>query len=175
MNLFCAWIFSFCCSLYLSFLDHVHCFVTLDCALGCRVGTKPKTWTHPSFTCFWQQPFCSQISNRSDVAAILIDIDDTGWRDVCTAQNFAEISFGFPWTARLIQEKVNCLASRIYCPIKLHPFATNLDIGLINTPGIVRLLQIEPASFVNFRRIFLDPSINSRVIDWQSSVGHHFF
>jgi len=85
--------------------------------------------------------------------------------NVGTTQHLTKIAFGCSSTACLIQEKINRLTGRINCPIKVHPLPSDFDIGLINAPGIVRLLQIGSASFVNFRRIILDPAENGCVMN----------
>lgn len=85
---------SFVCPHYLPLSDHVHDLIRAYCSPGCRVGGESQTGldpsfhepmillnhvvhitTRPSFTLLWQQTCFLQISNRTDIAAILIDVD----------------------------------------------------------------------------------------------------
>ncbi len=65
--------------------------------------------TRPSLTFVWHELLFLQISNRTDIATVLIDIDDARWGDIWSAQDFAEKAFGCSSAAGLIQEKIECL------------------------------------------------------------------
>jgi hypothetical protein len=46
----------------------------------------------------------------------------------------AEERFGRAQTALRPEHEVHCLADPIYRPVEIAPLATNLQIGLVNTP-----------------------------------------
>ena len=107
---------------------------------------------------------CFKIANGANVGRVLIDIDHPRGGDVRSAQNFSEKALGCSSAAGLIQEEIECLAGRVNGAIQIHPLATDFDIGLIDPPGIVGLLQIRAATFIKFRRITLNPAVDGGVI-----------
>jgi hypothetical protein len=78
-------------------------------------------------------------------------------------------------TSRGVEEEIQRVAGRIQGAIQVHPLPADLDVGLVNAPGIIGSFQIRPASFIYFWGIRLHPAIDGRVHDRQSPFGHHFF
>ena len=57
--------------------------------------------------------------------------------------------------------------------IQIHPRLFHFHIRLIDAPRVVRRFEMRSASFLQFRCVVLDPAIDRRVIDMQSSLCHH--
>ena len=183
---------SFVGSFNLPFPDHVHRFVSSYRSPGHWIRKESQTGldlaldeamillnhvvhisTWPSLTLLRQQTCFFQIAHGANIAAVLIDIDHPWGSDVRSAQDFAEKALGRSSTAGLIQEEIERLAGgmsldatlRYNSSVEIHPRAFDLDVGLIDSPGVVGLLQIRAATFIQFRRILLNPTLNSCVID----------
>jgi hypothetical protein len=92
---------------------------------------------------------------------------------VLPTQHFPEEAFGCSSTHRGIEQEIQRVAGRTQSAIEVHPLPADLDIGLINSPGVVGWLQVRPAPFIYFRCIRLHPAINGRVHDCQAPFSHH--
>lgn len=114
--------------------------------------------TRPSLAVVRQNVLVLQIAYAAYVGRILVDVDDPSYGDVWPAQRFAEKTFRSLGTSGLVQEKINRLPNQIHGSIEIHPLASNLDVGLVNTPGIVRLLEKWTSALVDFWRILLNPA-----------------
>ena len=121
--------------------------------------------TGPALAFLRKQLFFFQITNRANVAAVLINIDHPWGGDVGPAQNFAEESLGRSSATSLIQEEVECLASRVNGSIQIQPLAFDLDVGLINLPRIVGLLQVWATAFIKVWSVSLNLAVDGRMID----------
>ena len=88
-----------------------------------------------------------------DVGRILIHIDHTRRASVGVAQHFAEKPLGCSGAARFIEQEIKRIALRIHGTIQIQPLTTYLDVRFIDPPGIIRLLQMRPAAFIQFRRM----------------------
>src|SRR5215203_4551810 len=51
----------------------------------------------------------------------------------------------------------------------------DLDVRLVDTEGRAAHLQMRSDALVNFGRVSLDPTKNSRVIYFESALAHHLF
>ena len=67
-------------------------------------------------------------------------------------------------SAGLVQEEIEGLTGGINSSIQIHPFAADFDTGLIDSPGVVGLLQIRATAFVYFWSASLDPTVDSSVV-----------
>ena len=128
----------------------------------------------PALAFAWQELFALEVTDRTDVSGILVDIDYPWSGDVRSAQHFAKKVLGCSSAAGLIQKEIECLASRVNGSVEIHPPTFDFDIGLVNSPGIVGLFQIRAAAFIELGCITLDPAINSGVIQRQAPFRHHF-
>ena len=66
------------------------------------------------------------------------------------------------------------MSARVDSAIEVHPLAPDFDIGLVNSPGIVGLLQERADAFIDLRCIMLNPTIDRRMVHRQSAFRHHF-
>ena len=80
-----------------------------------------------------------KIADGANVGGVLIDIDYSWGGDVWSAQDFVEKPFGGLSTTGLIQEEIECLASRVNGSIQIHPLVSDLDIRFIDLPRITGL------------------------------------
>jgi hypothetical protein len=71
---------------------------------------------------------------------------------------FGEKAFGCLSTSSRTQEDVQCLASRIYGPIQVHPDLFHVHRRLVNTPGISCGFQMGSTAFLQFGCIALHES-----------------
>ena len=80
-------------------------------------------------------------------------------------EHLAEEAFGglrIPFGA---EHKVDRLACGIDRAVKIFPRAFHFDIGFVDAVGVVRQSQVRANSFLQFRRIRLNPSIDCCMID----------
>ena len=110
-----------------------------------------------------QELFALEVTDSTDVSGVLVDIDHPWGGDMRLAQDFAEKPLGCSSTPGLIQEEIECLPGGIDSSIEIQPLASDLDIGFVNPPGIVSLLQIRATAFVYFWSISLNPTIDGSV------------
>lgn len=63
------------------------------------------------------------------------------------------------------QHEIKGLAIAVNRPIQVDPLATNLELGLVNTPGAGRMSFAHLCLCGNLRRVANNPSVQSRVIN----------
>lgn len=90
------------------------------------------------------------------------------------ARHFSEETFGCASAAGLVQDEIKCLAGRVKGSVQIHPLATDFDIGLVNSPRIFGLLQVWATAFIQFWCIALNSTVDSGVVQGQTSLRHHF-
>ena len=153
------------CSLNLSLPYHVHRLITLNRTPSGRVRSECHPWldpalhemmvllynvvhilTWPSPALFRQQLFLLQVTYGANVGRILVNIDDARRGDVWSTQHLAEEPFSGSDASGLVEKEIERLSSRIHSSVQIHPFASNLDIGFVNTPGVVRVLEMWPTA-----------------------------
>ena len=110
-------------------------------------------------------PFSNQVMDSTDVARVLVHVDHTRRCDVRSSQHFAKEALGCSSTAGLVQEEIERLSGGIDYPIQVPPSASDLDVGLIDAPGIIGLLELGAAAFFQFRSIPLDPAKYRGMVD----------
>ena len=94
----------------------------------------------------------------------MIDINDARLCSMNDFQRLAEKPFCGACIPLGTEQEVDRVAFRIHCSIELFPFTFDLDICLIHSIGIVRCLETRTASFIEFRGIMLNPTVEGRVI-----------
>ena len=158
------------CSLKLSLPNHVYRLVPLyRSPPGRRVGKESQAWrdsafqeamvllddvvhilARSSFAALGQKFLALQIAHRADVSRVLVDVDHP-WRcDVLPTQHLSKESLRCSPASRGVEEEIQRVARRVQSAIQVHPFSPDLDVGLVNPPGVVGLLQMRPASFIYF-------------------------
>ena len=63
---------------------------------------------------------------------------------------------------------------RVDGPVQVGPLAFHPNVSLIHPPGSVGGFQFAAATFIQFRRIALDPSPDSGVVGRQAALGEKF-
>src|SRR5664279_624025 len=74
----------------------------------------------------------------------------------------------------LAEPEVNSLASLVHSSIQVSPLATDLDIGLIDSPGATSWPAEAIPAFDELRRIPLHPTQDGGMREVQSAFRHHF-
>ena len=118
----------------------------------------------PSLAFLGSSFFLLQITDGTNIGGILVNIDYSWGGDVGSAQDFSEKSLGCSSAAGLVQEEIKCLAGGVNSSIEIHPLTPNFDVGFIDPPRIIGLLQIRATAFVYFWSISLDPAVDGGVI-----------
>ena len=121
-----------------------------------------------------QQVVSLEIANSADVRRVFVNIDHARGGEVRSSQDFAKKSLSRSSATGLVQQEIEDLAGGIDGSVEIHPLSADFDIGFIDLPRIVGLLQVRPTSFINFWRIFLNPAVDGGVIQGQTSLRHHF-
>ena len=120
----------------------------------------------PEATLFRQQLSLFHTASGTNIGWMLVDVDDPGGGQIGSRRPYFTKEFGCRSPgASLTEVEIQCLACRVQSAIQIHLLPFDLHIGFINAPRIIRLLQIRSATFIQFRRILLNPKINSCVID----------
>jgi hypothetical protein len=89
-------------------------------------------------------------------------------------QGFTEKAFGGLGIPRRAQEKLERVSVGIDRSVEIRPGFSDFYIGLIDAPGVRGGFEVWPASFLQFRCIALDPTVDGGVIDVQTPLQHHF-
>jgi hypothetical protein len=72
------------------------------------------------------------------------------------------------------QEEFERVALGVHRSIEIHPHLFHFNIGLIDAPRVVRSFEMRAASPFQFRCVLLNPAIDRRMIDVQTTLPHHF-
>ena len=128
----------------------------------------------PALALARQELFALEVTDGANVGGILVNVDYPWGNNMRPAQDFAEKTLSRSSAAGLIQEEIKRLTGRIDGSVQIHPLAPDFDVGFVNSPGIVSLLQVWAATFIDFRCIALDPAVDSGVIQGQTPFRHHF-
>ena len=89
-----------------------------------------------------KRSFLLYVRDGRSVDRRLIRVDNPGLRMACIAQGLAKETFGGIGVAQRRKQKVNRGSSRIDDSIQVAPATTHSNIYLIDTPGLVRRLQL---------------------------------
>ncbi len=100
----------------------------------------------------------------NNVGGVLVDIDYPWGGDMPFAQDFAEKALSCSSATGLVQEEIERLPGRINGSIQIHPLSSDFDVGFVNPPRIIGLLQIRAAAFIEFGRITLNPAVDGSVV-----------
>jgi len=73
------------------------------------------------------------------------------------------------------QHKIDRVPDRIDGAIQVHPVSRYANIGLVDSPGSIRMTPLPPRPLVQDRRITLYPTPNRDVINRKTALHHHFF
>jgi hypothetical protein len=90
-------------------------------------------------------------------------------------KGLAEKLLSGPGVPRGTQHEINGVPLGIDSTIRGVPLLLDLDIGLIDAVGVVRLFQQWPAAPLQFRGIALDPTKHGRIIDGDAAFPQEFF
>src|SRR5712692_351053 len=71
------------------------------------------------------------------------------------------------------QHEIDGIACGIHSSVEVRPVAGNSDIGLIHTPGAIRMPTFATKPLIQNGRITLDPTPDGNVIHRQSTLRHH--
>src|SRR5689334_23143161 len=66
------------------------------------------------------------------------------------------------------------LSLRIHGSLEIHPHLFYFHVGLIDAPRVVRSFEMKAASPFQFGCVLLNPAIDRRMIDVQTTLPHHF-
>src|ERR1035437_10005465 len=174
--------------------DHVHRLVSLNRSPGCLELTKALLGLPSSFDRSMillqdvvqvldrsmsapaaQGSFLFHCCNRRAVEAGLISIDDAGLGGRWIAASLAEQAFGRRRIAQSRQQEVDSGTGGIDGPIEVTPTALHSNIGLIDTPGFVRRLEMTAQPLLQFGTVTLNPTPDCRVIRLQTALGEQLF
>src|SRR5271169_4117882 len=91
------------------------------------------------------------------------------------AESVAEQAFGRRGIAQRQQQEVDRGARGIDRPVEVIPTALHSNIGLIDTPGFVRRLEMTAQPLFQFGTVTLNPTPDRRVIRLQTALGEQLF
>ena len=158
-------------------------FVSSYGSPGRWVGEEPQTWldlaldeamillndviyvlSGASFAFLRKQFFAFEITDGTNVSRVFVDIDHPWGGDMRPVRDFVKETLGCSSATGLIQEEIKGLAGgmsldatlRYNSSVEIHPRAFDRDVGLIDSPGVVGLLQTWATAFIQFRCILLD-------------------
>jgi hypothetical protein len=107
------------------------------------------------------------------ISGILIHGDHSRICAVRGYQSLFEKSFGCLSISVFAQHEFNSIAFGIYRPVKVSPVPLDLDIGFIDPVRVVGRLQVGTASFIQIWSIFMDPTVDCGMGNFQSPLKHH--
>ena len=128
----------------------------------------------PQFASVWHHPLRFQFLECFWIGRIFINRNDARNAGMSRSKGFREEAFGCLSISGGTEQKFQGVSMRIGSSIELHPDLFHFDIGLINTPRVVRRVEMRSATFLQFWRVVLYPTVDRGVIDVQATLPHHF-
>jgi hypothetical protein len=110
---------------------------------------------------------------RFGIGRVFINRNDSRSAGMRRSKRFQEKALGCLSISCGTKKKFQGVSLGIDGAIQIHPRLFHFHIGLIDAPRVVRRFEMRSASFLQFRCVVLDPAIDRRVIDMQSSLCHH--
>src|SRR3954471_21262467 len=88
-------------------------------------------------------------------------------------EGFEQELFGRCRISCRTEEEIERISFRINRSVEVHPLLFDFDRGFIDTPRVVGGFEVRSATFLHLGRVALNPAIDGRMIDVQSSLHHH--
>ena len=114
-----------------------------------------------------------QRGDRLVVGGVLVGRDNRRPVMRGTAQRLAQEAFGGLGRALGRQVEVERLTPVADGTLKVHPFAPDLHVCLVDVPAAAVAVAAPLNPAIEFRRVVLDPAVDGGVIDREAALGHH--
>jgi hypothetical protein len=73
------------------------------------------------------------------------------------------------------QEKIDRVTSLVDGAIQVFPLASDLNVGLVDTPALADGELVAAKRFLQYRQQLDGPAVHGRMIDRNAALSHHFF
>jgi hypothetical protein len=128
----------------------------------------------PQFTAFGNDARYFEFIECFGIGSVFVDVDHTWFIGMRGSERFEQEAGGCLCISGWAEKEIERVSLGVNCTVEIYPLLFHFDVCLINPPGVPRHLQLRAAPPFKFRRIMLNPSIDRRMIDMQSSLHHHF-
>src|SRR5271166_4283781 len=174
----------------LAFANHVNRFIAGDRAPSSPEGAKMLTRVDTAFdrpvilfqdvievlhrsmlAVLLQNTLVFELHNRRRVGGVLVGVDDSRRRMVCSAERFGKKALGRGRILLGREKEVEGGAGRIHHSIQVAPLALDPDVGFVHPPIVVGRFEPRAQASFHFRRVTLDPSPHRDVIGVQAPLG----
>jgi hypothetical protein len=129
----------------------------------------------PEPAAFEQWPRLLEGLERRGLRRVLLHGDDTRWDRRACPKGLAEKPLGGLGVSRRTQQQVEGMALGIDGPVEVVPRLLKLDVCCIDPVRVIGGLEMGAAAFVQFGRIWLDPTKDGSMVNVQPPLQHDCF
>ena len=114
-----------------------------------------------------------QVADACRARGVLVD--DTGLRMRRISERLAEQAFGRSGIAQAREHEVDRGTGGIDGSVEVAPATLDMNVGLIDTPGLVGWLEMTAQPLLQFGTVALDPAPDGRVVRFQAALAEQLF
>jgi hypothetical protein len=133
-----------------------------------------QVWTGTTATPTPEFALLLQFRHDLGVGRVSVNVDHPGTRVTGNKQGILKEALGGSRITPGGKPEIDGGTGRVDGPVKVGPLALHPNVCLVHPPGAIGGLQFATTTLAQFRRIALDPSPDSGVVGWQSSLGEKF-
>src|SRR5208282_4803656 len=122
-------------------------------------------------TVLLQSALVFELYNRRRVSGMLVGVDDSRRRMVCSAERFGKKALGRGRVLLGREKEVEGGAGGIHRPVKVTPLAFHPDVGLVHPPTVAGRFEPRVQTSFHFRGVTMYPSPHRDVIGVQAPLG----
>jgi hypothetical protein len=119
-------------------------------------------------------PLLLQFLDHFWIGTVAVRVDHPGARVTRGKQGVPEKALDSRGITPGSKQEIDGGTGRVDGPVQVCPLALHPSVGLVHPPGSVGRLQFAAATFIQFRRVALDPSPDGGMVSRQASFRKKF-
>jgi hypothetical protein len=127
----------------------------------------------PQFTRFSNASCHLEIMQRFGIRSVCVPVDHPWLRGMRGSKGFHKEAFGSFTISGRAQQEVERVSFRINGSIEVDPLLFDVDVRLVDLPGVRCCLDMRATTPLKLRSVLLDSAIDRRMIDVQTTLQQH--